>query len=151
MREPDANANERVLNGVECLGPLPHSALIAEMRRAGIFVSPALYEPFGLSVLEAAASGCTLVLADIPTFRELWNGAAFFVDSRDHAALLAALQTLGSDEPLRDQLQRAARTRARRYSLARMTEAYRDLYSQLQLLPVALSTRPSAAMLELRA
>ena len=43
---------------------------------APIFVSVARYEPFGLSVLEAAQAGCALVLSDIPTFRELWDGAA---------------------------------------------------------------------------
>ncbi len=31
---------------------------------------PARYEPFGLSVLEAALSGCALVLGDIPSLRE---------------------------------------------------------------------------------
>ena len=34
------------------------------MQRAEVFVSPAVYEPFGLTVLEAAAAGCALVLAD---------------------------------------------------------------------------------------
>ena len=35
--------------------------------RAGIYALPAVYEPFGLSVLEAALSGCALVLGDIPS------------------------------------------------------------------------------------
>ena len=30
--------------------------------RAGIYALPAVYEPFGLSILEAALSGCALVL-----------------------------------------------------------------------------------------
>ena len=46
----------------------------------------ARYEPFGLAVLEAAQAGCALVLSDIPTFRELWNGAAQFVPPGDDAA-----------------------------------------------------------------
>ena len=46
---------------------------------------PARYEPFGLAVLEAAQAGCALVLADIPTFRELWDGAAVFVPADDAA------------------------------------------------------------------
>ena len=49
------------------------------MARTAVFVSPALYEPFGLAVLEAAQAGCALVLSDIPTFRELWDGVALFV------------------------------------------------------------------------
>ena len=50
--------------------------------RCPIFVSAARYEPFGLAVLEAAQAGCALVLSDIPTFRELWDGAALFVPRR---------------------------------------------------------------------
>ena len=57
--------------GITWLGQLPHDVVRAKLQRASIFVSPAIYEPFGLSVLEAAAAGCALVLSDIPTFREL--------------------------------------------------------------------------------
>ncbi len=46
---------------------------------ATVFASMARYEPFGLAVLEAAQAGMRLVLSDIPTFRELWDGAAIFV------------------------------------------------------------------------
>src|SRR4051794_13967530 len=60
--------------GCELLGELTHDALLREMQRASIFVSPAIYEPFGLSVMEAASAGCALVLANIASFRELWNG-----------------------------------------------------------------------------
>ena len=48
---------------------------------------PRVYEPFGLAVLEAAGAGAALVLADIPTFRELWDDAALFVAADDAAAL----------------------------------------------------------------
>jgi glycosyltransferase involved in cell wall biosynthesis len=47
-----------------------------------VFVSASRYEPFGLAVLEAARAGCALLLSDIPTFRELWAGAAAFVRPR---------------------------------------------------------------------
>lgn len=119
--------------GVDYLGVLSHPAMLSQMRRAGIFTSPALYEPFGLSVLEAAASGCALVLTDIPSFRELWTGAALFVAVGDQHALQNALQLLCDDEERRKQLQSSARTRVRRYSLEATTGAYRDLYARLMV------------------
>ena len=100
------------------------------MGRAAIFVSPARYEPFGLAVLEAAAAGCALVLADIPTLREVWEGAAVFVDPDDAAGLRHAIEGLCAG-PGRQALQRAARARAARYSAARMADTYRDLYARL--------------------
>jgi glycosyltransferase involved in cell wall biosynthesis len=116
---------------LEWLGRLPHAELATVMQRAGIFVSPAVYEPFGLTVLEAAASGCALVLADIPTFRELWGGAALFVDPRSPAEIREALQRLCQDAGSRATLQHAARRRSRRYSLTMQAEAYAQLYQSL--------------------
>ncbi|WP_225705173.1 glycosyltransferase family 4 protein [Bradyrhizobium cenepequi] len=116
---------------VSWLGYLAHDELRARMQRAAVFASPALYEPFGLSVLEAASAGCALLLSDIPTFRELWNGAAVFVDPTDTEGMRRALDALCADDDRRAQLQRAARTRSQRYSLARTASAYLQLYVNL--------------------
>jgi glycosyltransferase involved in cell wall biosynthesis len=71
------------------------------------------------------------VLSDIPTFRELWDGAALFVDVRDDTAWRAALAHLAINAPLRLDLQRRARRRAQRYSLTAMADAYGELYASL--------------------
>jgi glycosyltransferase involved in cell wall biosynthesis len=124
------------------IGNLSRSALDARMQHAAIFVSPARYEPFGLSVLEAASAGCALVLSDIPTFRELWSGAALFVDPNDDRALHRALAGLCADDAERARLQLAARQRSRRYSLPQTAGLYRALYRHLQTLhPRDVSTR----------
>jgi glycosyltransferase involved in cell wall biosynthesis len=115
----------------EFLGEISHESLRREMMAASIFASPALYEPFGLSVLEAANAGCALVLSDIPTFRELWEGAAIFVDPRDREALTECLRSLCGDEVQRARLQRLAAERARRYPLRQTANAYRSLYTSL--------------------
>jgi glycosyltransferase involved in cell wall biosynthesis len=107
---------------------LPHHELLEMMRRAAIMASPAVYEPFGLTVLEAASAGCALVLSDIETFRELWNEAALFVDARDEAAWQLALTRLTYDDPLRTELQHRAAERAQCYSLDATVEAYVGLY-----------------------
>jgi glycosyltransferase involved in cell wall biosynthesis len=117
--------------GSEFLGELSHPALLRQMDRASIFVGPALYEPFGLTVLEAANAGCALVLSDIPTFRELWDGAAVFFDPRDNDALTACLHALCKDDVQRRRLQGFAADRARRYSIGNTVDAYLALYKTL--------------------
>ncbi len=112
-------------------GELSHAALLEIMQRASILVSPAVYEPFGLTVLEAATAGCALVLSDAPSFRELWEGAALFVDARDKYEWQAALNSLTRNGALRKDLQRRALQRARRYSLRETASAYSDLYLDL--------------------
>lgn len=101
------------------LGPLGEHALAAAYAESTVFAAPALYEPFGLSVLEAAQAGCALVLADIPGFRELWDGAANFVERRDPRAWREALTRAAAAEA--DWGARAAR-RAERYTAAAMVE-----------------------------
>ena len=117
--------------GVTWLGQLSHEDLRERLQHAAIFVSPALYEPFGLSVLEAAAAGSALVLSDIPTFRELWSGASLFFDPGDSDALRQTLARLCADHPERARLQRAAYEHSLSYSLTRTTDAYLRLYEGL--------------------
>lgn len=118
-----------VANGCEFLGEISHEALLRKMKTASIFVSPGLYEPFGLSVLQAAKAGCALLLSDIPTFRELWDGAALFFDPRDQKMLVTCLRSLCRGDLQRTRLQRAAAERARRYPLCKTVDAYRLLYA----------------------
>jgi glycosyltransferase involved in cell wall biosynthesis len=116
---------------LQLMGQVPHDELGRLMGRAAIFASPARYEPFGLAVLEAAAAGCALVLSDIPSFRELWDEAAVFVDPSDANALRGAIAELLTNANRRTQLQRAAARRAASYSLRRMADSYVALYQTL--------------------
>ena len=100
----------------EALGSLCPEALRGLMRDAAIFVSPSRYEPFGLAVLEAATHHATLVLADIPTFRELWQGAALFVPPGDADGFADAIATLAGDPGLRRRLALAAAEIARGFA-----------------------------------
>jgi glycosyltransferase involved in cell wall biosynthesis len=122
-----ANAAPRKVGGSQ---ELPHHELLEMMGRAAIMASPAVYEPFGLTVLEAASAGCALVLSDIDTFRELWDGAALFVEGRDAAAWQVALSRLTYDDSLRTELQHKAAGRAQCYSLDATVEAYLELYRE---------------------
>ena len=111
------------LAAIEPLGALDSAAVAAALRAARVFASPALYEPFGLAVLEAAQAGLPLVLADIPTFRELWGGVAIFLPPRDPAAWAAALGALHADTETCEQLGLAAQARAADYQPARFGAA----------------------------
>ena len=116
---------------VRPLGRLHPGALAGWMARAAIYAMPARYEPFGLSVLEAALSGCALVLGDIPSLREIWGDAAAYVAPNDAATLRRRLDELISDPDRRADSADRARERARRYTVAAMAEHYRAEYRAL--------------------
>jgi glycosyltransferase involved in cell wall biosynthesis len=111
------------------LGELPGGRLAALMAKAGIVASPSVYEPFGLVALEAASAGACLVLADIPTYRELWDGAAMFVPPRDAAAWTDAINGLARDPGRRAQLGQAAQARAIRFTPAAQLEGVLAAYA----------------------
>lgn len=126
---PNGARIEPVALGV--LGPVGEGEVRALLGYQPIFVSSALYEPFGLAVLEAAQAGCALVLSDIPTFRELWDGAALFVAPRDAEGFAATLFDLAKDEERRAALGTAARQRAERYTIGAMAERMFAIYDAL--------------------
>lgn len=125
------NGARIVLDHVKPLGRLPEDEVRDWLGLGPVFVSMARYEPFGLAVLEAAQAGCPLVLSDIPTFVELWGGAAEFVQPGDDEALAAALTRLAEDPGLRRRLGEAARERARQYTPDAMAEGALRVYRTL--------------------
>jgi glycogen synthase len=116
---------------VQALGELEPEALAGWMGKASIFAAPARYEPFGLTVLEAALAGCTLVLGDLDTFREVWDDAAVYVPPGDPQALEFALEALIRDPLRRGALAAYARVRALALTPRRMAAAYREVYDEL--------------------
>ncbi len=138
---------------VKSLGKLLPEDLAGWLARAGIYVLPARYEPFGLSILEAALSRCALVLGDIPSLREVWGNAALYVAPDDPDGIASALNMLSTEHQLRTQLAQAAFLRAQQYTQSAMGTGYWHAYQTL-LVDAALPThaavhrRPSVGMWE---
>jgi glycogen(starch) synthase len=116
------------LEKVCLLGKLSACDMAEQLSRVAIFVLPARYEPFGLSALEAALSGCALVLGDIPTLREIWEDTAIFASPEDANALSRALNYLIADPELRETFGNRARARALQFSPQRMAREYLGAY-----------------------
>jgi glycogen(starch) synthase len=141
---PEAGSPEARTHFTRHLGRLSPRALAAWLGRSSIYALPARYEPFGLSVLEAALAGCALVLGDIPSLRETWRNRAAFVPPDDPAALAAALLRLIEDPDRRASLAAGARKRAVELTPERMLEGYLAAYGEL----LAERQAPSVAKLE---
>src|SRR5262249_47129293 len=129
--ETTPNGARRALEGVSALGTLDRASFASWSSRAAIGAFPVRYEPFGLAILETALAGAALVLGDIPSLRELWDGAALFVPPDDERALEAVLRSLIGDEHRRGAYAERARKRAERFSAERMAAAYVSLYEEL--------------------
>src|SRR3954447_4167657 len=119
------------LRAARALGVLTPAELAERLGSAAIYAAPARYEPFGLGILEAAASGCALVLGDIPSLRENWDGAALFVPPNDATAWRTTLSCLIACDSRRDALGAVARRRALNFTRERIGVRYAELYREL--------------------
>ncbi|HKQ82807.1 MAG TPA: glycosyltransferase family 4 protein [Steroidobacteraceae bacterium] len=132
--EPIAPLGQEIeLTHARSIGPLAATEMQQWLARASIFASPALYEPFGLAVLEAAVQGCALVLGDIPSLREVWGDAALYVPPRDADRLAGTLSSLIDNPQQLQTYATRAQARACRYSRSAMVHGYEDLYAALLL------------------
>jgi len=87
---------------VRDLGPVPDAHLPGLYAGARAFVLPSLYEGFGLTCLEAMASGTPVVAARAGALPETCADAALYADPRDPTAIAAAIgRALESDTAVR--------------------------------------------------
>jgi len=132
---------------VTSLGRLSSACLAGWYGRASIYALPVRYEPFGLTVLEAALAGCALVLGDIPSLREFWEGAACFVQPADVESLKSALQGLIADPQARRALGEKARAKALTLTSEQTVEGYVSAYSDLlSMVRTVSGARPEEVM-----
>jgi glycosyltransferase involved in cell wall biosynthesis len=119
------------LEHVKNVGELSAARVAGLLAARPIYASAAYYEPFGLSVLEAAQTGCALVLSDIPSHRELWDGVASFVGASDDQGFARAIQELLDNPAERERGGELAQIKAESYSPRAMALAMAAIYERV--------------------
>ena len=137
-------ARSGAAHAVEFLGFLPRPEKARRLREAWVLVQPSPKEGWGLTVIEAGASGTAVVAADSPGLRDsvLRDRTGLLVPFGDDAALEEALVRVLTDAPLRERLARAGVEWAARFTWADC--AARSLDALLASLPGA--ARPAPAV-----
>jgi glycosyltransferase involved in cell wall biosynthesis len=82
-------------------GRLSNEKLLNLYRAAHAFISPSVYEGFGLPPLEAMACGCPCLISDIPPHRDVCDAAPTYVPAhslRDWVDALREAARWSSDE-----------------------------------------------------
>jgi UDP-glucose:(glucosyl)LPS alpha-1,2-glucosyltransferase len=103
--------------GIDMPGYLPHTAVLAAMARAAIVVVPSRWqEPFGLTALEALASGAALICAPHGGLPEVAGQAALYAAPDPPGALETAILTLAQNPAQRAALAAAGRARAANFN-----------------------------------
>jgi glycosyltransferase involved in cell wall biosynthesis len=132
-----AGSSSRLADGQRVLaepGPSPER-LAQLLAGAAALVHPALYEGFGLTLVEAMAAGAPVVARRSPAAEEVCGEAALLVEEGE---LDDALERVAADAELRERLSRAGRERAARFSWADSARRHGAAYT------LALETRTRA-------
>ncbi len=127
----EGNSIHTAGSNINYLGKLSVQQVASQLSTAAVYVLPARYEPFGLSVLEAALCGCALVLGKTGSLEEIWNDSAIYVDPHDATALADAVNYLMSNETVLAAYAERAMKQAMNYTTTTMAESYLSVYYQM--------------------
>lgn len=97
-------------------------------RRAAVLVYTTLWEGFGLPVVEAMASGCPAVIADVDALTEVGGEAVRVFDHDDPAGLAAHIEEVIANTSEAERMRRCGMERARRYTWRRTAELTAQVY-----------------------
>lgn len=118
--------------GVPLHGYRPHAEVLAAMARAAIVIVPSRWpEPFGMTALEAMASGAAVICSRRGGLPEVAGDAAVYADPDDPAALAEAIRTLALDAAQRAMLAETGRVRARRFDVTEIAAALERLRAEM--------------------
>ncbi len=112
-------------------GYVPDEDLPALYQSALVFAYPALWEGFGLPILEAMASGVPVLTSNTSSLREIAEGAAVLVDPFSVDSIADGLQQLLTDANLRAELREKGWARAHQFSWRQTAEATLQVYEQV--------------------
>ncbi len=111
---------------------LSRDAIIALYGQCDLVAFVSLYEGFGMPILEAQAVGRPVITSNRPPMTDVGGAGACYVDPTDVMAIRRAIRQVWQDKEYREQLIRAGRANADRFTVQRVTAQYTALYQTLR-------------------
>jgi len=94
--------DEALLKRVHLLDYVTDEQLRALYKRSSLYIHPSLYEGFGLTVLEAMASGVPVITSNTSSLPEVAGDAGLLVDPTSDEAIAEAIESVCSNPTVRD-------------------------------------------------
>ncbi len=91
-----------------------------------IYVSPSLYEGFGIPIIEAQYTGCPLLCSDIPVFHDIAGNGAEFTKT-DSESISEKLEFLINNPSRRKDLTELEKENVKRFDIENVTEQLKNV------------------------
>jgi len=116
---------------VRFLGFQTQDTLAILYRLAEVFVFPSLYEGFGLSPLEAMASGTPVVASNVSSLPEVLGNAAILVDPYDPESIAEGIKRILDSPDVHADMRARGIARARQFSWEQSVKRVRKIYTEV--------------------
>lgn len=113
------------------LGYVAREAMPHLYAHARFFTMPALYEGFGLPVVEAMKCGCPVLCSNTSSLPEAAGDAAWLLSPRDEQSWVEAMQKLLDDAALRDSIRAKGLMQAQKFSWDAAAQQTLEIYRAL--------------------
>ncbi len=127
-RQRDFIRKTRLESRVREFYSIDQSALAELYNIADILVAPSYAEGFCMPIAEGMTCGCPVICSDIKVFRELYDGAAIFIDPDSIDDMVDKINMLYRDSKLREGLVEKGITKVKAFNWQRCAEETYKIY-----------------------
>ncbi|MBI2578448.1 MAG: glycosyltransferase family 4 protein [Candidatus Aenigmarchaeota archaeon] len=129
----DKCRNLGIENNARFLGFLPEEAKIGALKSSDLFVFPTLYEGFGITLIEAMASGLPVVTTDVAGNKEIIGNRknGFLVKPKDSKAVAKACIELLESRKTAGRIRENNLKKAAQYDWKNVAKKYIEVYESV--------------------
>lgn len=106
--------------------------LVPLFKSSEFFVMPSLYEGFGMTVLEAFATGTPAIISKVSSLPEIADDAAYFVDPLNVSEIADAMVKFATDENLRNEYRQKGLKQAEKFDWEKTAKETLDIYNSIK-------------------
>jgi len=106
--------------------------LVPLFKNSEFFIMPSLYEGFGMTVLEAFATGAPAIVSDVPSLVEIVKDGARLVNPLDIDAITTAMIEFIQNEDIRNEYRKKGLLVARKFDWKNTAKKTLEIYKSLK-------------------
>lgn len=106
--------------------------LVPLFKNADFFVMPSLYEGFGMTVLEAFATGTPAIVSNVSSIPEVAGDGAYQIDPIDTQGLAEAMTKFATDENLKNDFRELGKKQVEKFNWEKCARETLEVYKKFK-------------------